>query len=469
MLRILSLVGGTAWACLCACGLLLALQGARAIHLDQEPGIRPWVDVTPSLSANGRVVAFEASRDALGESPPRAFGRPLPGGRPNRLDIVVVDLERGPVENVTGRSDGSSITPRLDGTGQHLVFASDATNLVPGVTHGMRSIYLLDRASGLLRHVPSPGPRVGYNASSSPTLSADGRWGAFSTYGLGDEDDPIRLRRPALFKVECGQAGVVNVADPRAGPTFGSPAFSPDSRRLAFAAFAPRRSSEGQLVALFSFPLGGPGEWAKTLAGPPALATMLPASASPARDGVSLAPVLSRDSCAYVCSGGSSPGRNSLQVRLRDLGSGVDECVSATPAGREGNDDSVEPSISADGRYVAFSSLASDLVADDPNQATDVFLRDRGTGTTVLVSHAPQGLAADGPSYHPSISADGQRIAYVSRASNLEGRPCARGQVFVWDRSSGSSRRVPLPPLPVSHPWTNAGRAPVAEMEGSRP
>jgi Tol biopolymer transport system component len=99
--------------------------------------------------------------------------------------------------------------------------------------------------------------------------------------------------------------------------------------------------------------------------------------------------------------------------------------------------------ISRDGRYVAFASEADDLVADDANGASDVFVRDLEAGTTELVSIASGGARADGPSSSPSLSADGRYVAFTSRATNL-GPTGDDGawDVFVHDRATGVTEQV---------------------------
>src|SRR5262249_54723900 len=99
--------------------------------------------------------------------------------------------------------------------------------------------------------------------------------------------------------------------------------------------------------------------------------------------------------------------------------------------------------ISADGRFVAFVSAASNLVAVDRNSAEDVFVHDRVTGVTERVSVDSNGAQTDNESYEPSLSADGQIVAFRSDASNLvpsDTNHCA--DVFVHDRTTGVTERV---------------------------
>ena len=96
------------------------------------------------------------------------------------------------------------------------------------------------------------------------------------------------------------------------------------------------------------------------------------------------------------------------------------------------------PSVSADGQYVAFSSWADNLVPNDANGESDVFVRDLQTGTTRLVSVASDGTQANGASFTPSISADGDVVAFRSDATNLVAND-TEGQtdVFVHTMSTG--------------------------------
>jgi Tol biopolymer transport system component len=85
----------------------------------------------------------------------------------------------------------------------------------------------------------------------------------------------------------------------------------------------------------------------------------------------------------------------------------------------QGNEHSSSPSISGDGRYVAFSSGATNLVAGDPNNRPDVFVHDRQTGTTTRVSVDSGGVQGNGASDSPSISGNGRYVAFRSESTNF--------------------------------------------------
>jgi TolB protein len=119
------------------------------------------------------------------------------------------------------------------------------------------------------------------------------------------------------------------------------------------------------------------------------------------------------------------------------------ERVSVDNSGVEGNDSSLNPSISSDGRYVAFQSYATNLVTGDNNSRYDVFVYDRDTGEIERVSVDNSGVEGNGNSLNPSISSDGRYVAFYSNATNLvAGDNNGSQDVFVYDRDTGEIERV---------------------------
>ena len=117
--------------------------------------------------------------------------------------------------------------------------------------------------------------------------------------------------------------------------------------------------------------------------------------------------------------------------------------VSVDSAGNQANDSSVNPSISADGRFVAFESNASNIVAGDTNNTYDIFVRDRLTNTTTRVSVDSAGNQADRNSDGASISADGRFVAFHSDSSNIvPGDTNNTFDIFVRDRLTNTTTLV---------------------------
>ena len=129
---------------------------------------------------------------------------------------------------------------------------------------------------------------------------------------------------------------------------------------------------------------------------------------------------------------------------MRDLVTGTTQRVSVNSEGSEGNNNSANPVISADGRYVAFESDADNLIANDTNLAQDIFVRDLVKGTIQRVNLANDGSETD-LSSEPSISAEGRYVAFTSYASNLVfGDSNNTADVFVRDLVNGTTQRVSI-------------------------
>jgi len=176
---------------------------------------------------------------------------------------------------------------------------------------------------------------------------------------------------------------------------------------------------------------------------------------------------VSRDSTGAQANGASSPASFAADGRLvlfqsdatnlapadvnqasdvfvHDRSTGVTSLVSQSIAGVPGNAASFSATITPDGRFVAFASSSSDLVLNDANgQMSDMFVRDRLLGTTELVSLSTSGEQGDGDSGWGAISADARYVAFLSRATNLvAGSPYGTSEVYLRDRATGTTTLV---------------------------
>ena len=141
---------------------------------------------------------------------------------------------------------------------------------------------------------------------------------------------------------------------------------------------------------------------------------------------------------------GLAPGNTSLagfDVYVCDLYAGTNQIVSMGTQGSAANGISFEPVISGDGRYVAFTSAATNLIVGDTNRCTDVFVRDLQAQTTTLVSVNAAGTGgANSNSYSPTISSDGRFILFISKAGNLvSGVSGSAGNLFLRDEQAGKN------------------------------
>ncbi len=169
-------------------------------------------------------------------------------------------------------------------------------------------------------------------------------------------------------------------------------------------------------------------------------------------DGTSVTPVISSNG-RFVVFGSSSSNlvpddtNNTFDIFVKDLQTGLLTRENTSSNGQQANNNSngAVYDISADGRYLAFSSLADNLVPNDNNGQSDIFLKDRITGITSRESTSSSGLQANNPSREPSISKDGRYIVYLSYASNLINNDSNNNcDVYVRDRLTGTTNRVSI-------------------------
>ncbi len=136
-------------------------------------------------------------------------------------------------------------------------------------------------------------------------------------------------------------------------------------------------------------------------------------------------------------------GSGNQEVYLRDRKNHTTEIVSLGRRGAFGDRGAYGPAISGNGRYVAFTSTSTNLVRGDTNDVDDIFVRDRQSGTTKRVSLSTTGRQGDGASNSPTFSPGGRFIAFVSRATNLvAGDTNSASDVFLHDSKTGTTRRV---------------------------
>jgi hypothetical protein len=149
--------------------------------------------------------------------------------------------------------------------------------------------------------------------------------------------------------------------------------------------------------------------------------------------------------------------------------------VSRTSDGQTANESSWAPAINADGRFVAYTSLATNVVSHDRNRSADIFLYDTWTSRTMLVSHNVAGASACGTSANPAISADGHLVAFVTDAGDLlcAGRGCPPERldenlvrdVYLADMRAGTMHRVSG--ASGAEPWSEASFGPALDAAGA--
>lgn len=351
--------------------------------------------------------------------------------------------ERVSLSSTGEQANAASFGPSLSTYGRLVAFASSASNLVAGDTNGVGDIFVHDRSTGIvtLESVSSLGVQA--NASSGGAkLSADGRYVAFSSTATnlvaGDTNGSNDV-----FVRDRPLGTTVRVSVSSSGVESNghshTPAISGDGRYVAF------ESAATNLVAGITNSV-----WDifvhDIVTGTTERVSV--SSAGGQSNGDSRFASISADgryvsftSQADTLVSGPTNGRTDVYVRDRALD--TTERVSVSSSGALGNDNSYSSAISDDGRYVVFSSHAGNLDPADQTASEDVFVRDRQADVTFLASLSTTGVQANSWSFWPAISSDGRYIAFVSDASNLvPGDTNGRRDVFVRDLATNETRRV---------------------------
>jgi Tol biopolymer transport system component len=359
--------------------------------------------------------------------------------------------ERVSVGRAGEQAEGASSDFAMSGDGRVVAFGSGAGNLVSGDTNGAFDVFVRDRAAGETERVSvGPGGAEANDFSDSPQLSGNGRVGAFfsaaSNLVEGDTNGAADLfvrdrATGALERVNVSTGGAQ--AEALEVDLMIEASLSADGRTVAFAEDATNlveRDDNGSVDVFVRDLRAGTTERVSV------------SSAGAQAGGDSFAPSLS-GSGRFVAFGSNAPDlvpddtNESLDVFVHDRETGATERVSVSSAGAQASDNSFSPAISASGRFVAFITMAPDLVPGDTNGAGDVFVHDRRTHRTERVSVSDAGEQADGLSFAVAISADGRHVSFGSAAANLvPGDHNGLSDIFVRDRRAGTTRRVSTDP-----------------------
>ncbi len=284
-----------------------------------------------------------------------------------------------------GEPQGGSMRPGLSGDGRLVVFESGASNIVEGDTNEQPDIFVKDRVAGVTELVSSSAGGVfGNSASRLPSISEDGRYVSFVSVASNLVPGVIGQQ---IYLKDRQTGGVEAISVSGAGIPGNSESLT--SQVVAGGRFVVFDSLSGNLVA--------------------------------------------------------GDTNSAYDAFIRDRATGKTERVSISSAGVQGNGlAGGSPVVSADGRYVAFFSWSTtSLVANDLNNTQDIFMRDRVAGTTERVSLAADDAEANSLSYGHAISADGRYVSFMSLASNLVPNDFnGSADAFVRDRVAGTTERL---------------------------
>ena len=353
-----------------------------------------------------------------------------------------VSLGVGGAEAVGGGS-GSAI---LSGDGRYLAFSSNATNLVAGDGNAAQDVFVRDLETSTTRRVSVGSEGVQSNGGSlSPAFSSDGRHVAFFSLATNlvandtNAQTDVFLHDARLFQRR--RVSVTSEGTQAVGGNSFNPALSSDGRYVTFQADATNlvAGDTNGATDVFVHDRGTGATTRVSVGAAGAQATGASRNPDVSSDGRYIA----FDSQATSLVDGDT--NTATDVFVHDRATGTTTRVSIATGGAQGNGASEIPSISANGRYVAFQSVATSLVAGDTNNRSDVFVHDRATGATTRVSVGNSGIQADNSSSSPALSGDGRHVAFSSAAINLvTGDTNGAIDVFVHDRLTGTIARVSI-------------------------
>ena len=334
---------------------------------------------------------------------------------------------------VTGEANGPSWDPSVSADGRYVAFVSSATNLLDADpandTNTADDVFVVDTLNDTIRLVSVvAGTGVQANgASTHPSISADGRYVAFETEATNLIPADANGAVSDVVRVDLTNGAVALVSRRGAAGVQGDDG-----------SFTPSISGDGQVVAFISQATNLVGNDTNHKAdafvrniGAGTTTRVSTDSNNKQANNATYATVLAADGgfvafssiASNLVSGDTNGDRD---VFFKNLANGKTVRASVRSDGRQGNDPSEIEAISANGRYIVLNSFASNLVKNDGNNQGDVFVRDRVDQTTIKISKRGN-VEADGDSFNASISADGAFVVFSSRATNLTSGPDGNG------------------------------------------
>jgi hypothetical protein len=382
-----------------------------------------YLSTDPAISGNGRYVAFTSSADDL-----------VPGDANDAQDVFVRDLQAGTTTlvsistNGVNPGNGDSFSPIISADGRYVLFHSLASNLAAGsFGSGIENLFFRDLQTATTYALTSATYGTGVNTAA---MTPDGHWVAFIGVATG-------IPGTALYVWNSQSAALIYTNSVSISPsTFPLVSISPNGQELAYlAGLTALNLSVVNLASNTVTPINPSGTFL-THAGLQ----------------------FSSDGRFLTYAGQISPYTTQNTFRY-DFQTGTNQLMSQNfNATGAGNGDSDSPAISPDGRWVAFRSIATNLVPDDTNNVAELFIYDASNNATILVSvNAAGNSVADDRSLKPVFSADGQTLCFQSWASDVSSSDFNNGcDLFALDL-------ITLP-VTVSGGSTNSGSVFYAQL-----
>jgi hypothetical protein len=353
------------------------------------------------------------------------------------------NITRVSVDSKGVQGDHYSYSAACSQDGKIIAFASDATTLVVGDTNLFRDVFVHDLSTGVTTRVSVDSTGVeGNGTSDEPSISADGNlvafWSNATNLITGDTNNTrdVFVHNRSTGVTEC--VSVDSTGLQSNGYSYGA-AISGDGNVVAFhsAAFNLVANDNNFFYDIFVHDrTTGVTERVDV------------DSNGVETDDQSYDPAISHDGKIVTFWSDAdnliaNDGNYESDVFVHDRTTGITERVSVDSSGGEGDSFCDSPAISADGNLVTFRGDASNLVDNDNNNYTDIFVHDRTTQVTERVSVSSAGVESNAPSNWPTISADGGVVAFYSTATNLvAGDANFSSDAFIHDRTTGITERM---------------------------
>jgi Mg-chelatase subunit ChlD len=364
------------------------------------------------------------------------------GGGPGPVTTQLVSISTS-----RAKGNGASLDAYVDADARRVVYHSDATNLAPGDTNNLRDVFVRDRLNGTTTLVSaSAAGTIGNGHSQDPAISKDGRYVTFRSQANNLVSGDTNGTAWDIFVKDLQTGAVERVSVSSAGAQANgasqNPLISADGRFVAF------RSSATNLVS--GDTNGQPDVFVRDRQTTTTTRVSVATGGGQATGGVSDDPAISDDgryvafqSDATNVVAGDTNAKTDIFRHDRQTNTTIR--VSVGTAGAQSNGVSTDPALSGDGSRVVWESIATNLVIGDTNGKEDVFVRLIGTGETIRVSVSSAGAQATSGSNDASLSTGGTKVAFYSTSTNLvSGDTNSRGDVFTRDLTASITERASL-------------------------
>ncbi len=324
----------------------------------------------PSMSSNGRFITYTSTASNL-----------VPKDINGENDVFLYDSLIGSTIIISVLKDGTQANlgagpSKISGDGQYIVFYSNSSNLINNDINDLSDLFIYNKEdqTHYLVSVASDGSQSDRSVGQFFDISENGRYVTFSTFATNLDlviDDTNVVSDIFLHDFVTKETKRVSL--------------STQGTQGNFSSYAPSISNDGRFITYYS-----------------AATNLVPSDTNGVND-----------------------------IFIVDTETNITELISLSTVGLQGNGNSSYPSISGNGRYVVYASDATNLVPNDTNGSRDIFLFDRITKETKLISISNDGVIGNGFSSDASINPDGNSIVFSSSASNLVPDDNSMGDVFI--------------------------------------